>query len=187
MKKANYSDQDRVVSILFESFKDNKSVQYIAGEKENKIRFLMYYSFISCMNHGEVFISEDGEGCALIQFYDKKKFSLRDTYWDLRLIVNTIGITNIPKVLSRESFIKKHYPKEPFSYLWFIGVNPSRQGIGIGTDLLKNVLAYSKDLDRPVYLETSTKRNIPWYIKNGFQVYDTSTRYGFPFYFLKNG
>lgn len=186
MKRATISDQDQVVSILFEAFQDNKSIRYIAGKKENKIRFLMQYSFQSCLNHGEVFISENGECCALLQFFDKKKFSLRDSLWDLKLIFKTVGLANLPKVLSREAFIKKHYPKAKFSYLWFIGVNPRKQSMGTGTELLKHVLEYSKALGRPVYLETSTEKNISWYTKNGFRVYVTTNRFGFPFYFLNN-
>ncbi|ERM83059.1 hypothetical protein P872_06185 [Rhodonellum psychrophilum GCM71 = DSM 17998] len=187
MKRATKSDQEKVVSILVDAFKDNKSILYIAGKEENKIRFLMSYSFVSCLRNGDVFVSKDGESCALLQFFDKKKFSIREIYWDLRLILKTIGLANVAKVLSREAFIKKHYPKENFTYLWFIGVNPKKQGLGAGTELLKNVLEYSQNLRRPVYLETSTKKNIPWYIQNGFQVYETSDRFGFPFYFLKNG
>jgi len=87
--------------------------------------------------------------------------------------------------LARESFIKKHYPKEPFTYLWFIGVIPERQRNGFGSEVLRYVLDYSKSLNRPVYLETSTESNLPWYQKHGLEIYTVSDRFGFPFYFLK--
>src|SRR5690606_40473171 len=120
------------------------------GEEEKKIRFLMQYSFENCMENGEVFISVDGNACAMIQFLDKKKFSWKSTYLDIQLILKTVGLLNISKVLARESFIKKHYPKEPFTYLWFIGVEPESQGKGSGSTILKSVLDYSKKLDRSV-------------------------------------
>ena len=185
MKNAMPSDREKVVDILWKAFKNNKSVNYIAGEEEKKIRFLMQYSFENCMENGEVFISEDGNACAMIQFLDKKKFSWKSTYLDIQLILKTVGISNIPKVLARESFIKKHYPEELFTYLWFIGVKPESQGKGSGSEILNFVLDYSKKLDRPVYLETSTQRNLPWYKAHGFDIYDVSDRFGFPFYFLK--
>jgi len=186
MKIAQHSDRERVVDILWKAFKNNKSVNYIAGEKEKKIRFLMQYSFENCMDNGQVFLSEDENACAMIQFMDKKKSFWKNTYLDIQLILKTVGIPNIPKVLARESFIKKHYPKELFTYLWFIGVEPENQGKGSGSRILKSVLDYSKKLNRPVYLETSTQRNLPWYKAHGFDVYDVSDRFGFPFYFLKN-
>jgi hypothetical protein len=92
MKRATNSDQEKVVSILSQAFKENKSIQYIAGKEERKINFLMQYSFANCLSHGDVFISEDGESCALIQFFDKKKFSLNALIWDLKLILKTVGI-----------------------------------------------------------------------------------------------
>ena len=186
MRKATQNDREKVVTTLLEAFKKNKSVNYIVGKKENKIRYLMEYSFDTCMDSGEVFISDDGNACALIQFQDQKRFSLRNTYLDIQLILKTIGIGNVFRALSRESFIKKHYPKEPFTYLWFVGVNPDKQRNGFGTGILKEITEYSSTLDRPVYLETSTESNLPWYQKHGFEIYDVSERFGFPFYFLKN-
>lgn len=185
MRKATQNDKEKVVCILLKAFKKNKSVNYIAGKEEEKIRYLMEYSFENCIDMGEVFISEDGNACAMIQFQDKKKFSWKSTYLDIQLILKTIGVGNIPKALSRESFIKKHYPKDPFTYLWFVGVNPEKQKNGFGTKILNHVLDYSKTLDRPVYLETSTESNLPWYQKHGLEIYTVSEKFGFPFYFLK--
>lgn len=185
MREATQNDREKVVTILLEAFKKNKSVNYIAGKEEDKIRYLMEYSFENCMDAGEVFISDDGNACAMIQFQDRKKFSLRSAYLDIQLILKTIGISNIPKALARESFIKKHYPKEPFTYLWFVGVIPERQRNGFGSEILKYVMDYSKSLNRPVYLETSTESNLPWYQKYGLDIYTVSDRFGFPFYFLK--
>ncbi|MDO6437013.1 GNAT family N-acetyltransferase [Cyclobacterium sp. 1_MG-2023] len=185
MRKATQNDREKVVTILLKAFKKNKSVNYIAGKEEEKIRYLMEYSFENCIDMGEVFISEDGNACAMIQFQDKKKFSWKSTYLDIQLILKTIGLGNIPKALARESFIKKHYPKEPFTYLWFVGVSPEKQKNGFGTKILEHVLDYSKTLDRPVYLETSTESNLPWYQKHGLEIYTVSEKFGFPFYFLK--
>lgn len=186
MRKATYQDRESIVSILEQAFQNNRSVNYIAGKEEHKIRYLMEYSFENCMDTGEVFISDDGKACAMIQFQDRKKFSWKSTFLDIQLILKTIGLGNIPKALARESFIKKHYPKEPFTYLWFVGVSPERQGHGFGSEILKYVLDYSKALNRPVYLETSTERNLPWYQKHGLEIYSESDRFGFPFYFLKS-
>ena len=185
MRKATQNDREKVVTILLEAFKKNQSVNYIAGKEEKKIRFLMEYSFDSCMDTGEIFISDNENACAMIQFQDRKKFTWKSTYLDIQLILKSIGVGNIPKALARESFIKKHYPKEPFTYLWFIGVTPERQRNGFGSEVLRYVLDYSKTLNRPVYLETSTESNLPWYQKHGLEIYTVSDRFGFPFYFLK--
>jgi ribosomal protein S18 acetylase RimI-like enzyme len=144
MRKATYKDRERVVSILLEAFKNNKSVNYIAGKEEAKIRYLMEYSFDNCMDTGEIYISDNGIACAMIQFHDRKKSLWKSILLDIQLILKTIGVGNIRKALARESFIKKHYPKEPFTYLWFVGVIPERQRNGFGSEILKYVLDYSK-------------------------------------------
>ena len=74
--------------------------------------------------------------------------------------------------MNRESKINKLHPKETFYYLWFIGVDPAEQNKGIGTVLMQQVIDEAKMMNRPIYLEISTLKNIPWYQKFGFVVYD---------------
>jgi hypothetical protein len=186
MTKANYSDKKHVVNILRKSFDDNKSVNYIIKQDKNRIRRitnLMAYSFEMCYSFGNVFLSEDRMGCALVLLPDTKK-NLRSTLLDLSLAVSSIGLTNLRRALTRESKIKKIYPKELIYYLWFIGVEPEAQNKGIGTSLLKEVIEEGTKLNRLVCLETSTERNIPWYKKLGFTIYK-ELHLGYRLYFLK--
>lgn len=60
MRTAEYADKGKIISILTESFFDNKSVNYIVQSDEKvteRIRFLMEYSFELCLISGEVFIT----------------------------------------------------------------------------------------------------------------------------------
>jgi ribosomal protein S18 acetylase RimI-like enzyme len=91
---------------------------------------------------------------------------------DAKLALSVIGLSNIKRAMNRESRINKLHPKEPFYYLWFIGVDPAEQSNGNGTKLLKDVIKEAKSKNRPIYLETSTLKNIPWYEKFGFIIYD---------------
>ena len=75
----------------------------------------MAYSFEVCYRFGEVYLTEDKKACALILFPHKKR-SLSAILLDLDLAFNVIGLSNLNKVLSRESKIKQLYPKEPFYY-----------------------------------------------------------------------
>lgn len=88
------------------------------------------------------------------------------------LIWNSIGVGNIRKALDRENRIGALHPHTPFYHLWFIGVRPDQQGKGSGGKLLNEILLEAGELNRPVYLETSTLRNLPWYEKYGFKIYD---------------
>jgi GNAT superfamily N-acetyltransferase len=125
----------------------------------------MEYSFEICYLFGEVFLSDDGKGCALIVLPEKKKNNLRSILLDLKLIFTCLGLANVQKAMVRESGIKKLHPEAPMYYLWFIGVAQEGQRNGIGSRLLKHVIVEAKSKNRPVYLETSTLKNIPWYEK----------------------
>jgi ribosomal protein S18 acetylase RimI-like enzyme len=131
----------------------------------------MEYSFDTCMASGKVVLSEDKKACALISFPDKKKSTIKSTIADIKLILNGVGVGNISKVLDREKKIGANYPDKNIYYLWYIGVIPESQGRGVGGKLLSDIIDDAKSQERPIYLETSTTENIPFYEKYGLQIY----------------
>lgn len=187
MIRANYKDKKRIVDILTNSFDDNKSVNYIVkqdSKRIDRIRSLMDYSFEMCCMFGDIFLSEDRAGCALIVYPDKQKTNLKSILLNLKLVLNCIGLYNIRKTMSRESKIKKLHPKEPMLYLWFIGVTSESRNKGTGSSLMNDVIEHSRSKQRTIYLETSTLKNIPWYRKFGFTVYN-KLDLGYELFFLK--
>ena len=82
MKRAENNDRDRIVQILVASFRDNKSVNYIIkqdSKKELRLQRLMEYSHDVCKLSGDVFITEDKSGCALIVKPESKKPFIKST------------------------------------------------------------------------------------------------------------
>jgi GNAT superfamily N-acetyltransferase len=65
---------------------------------------------------------------------------------------------------------EKLHPREPHWYLAVIGVEPPRQGEGLGGRLLDAVLDRLDTTPVPAYLETSTASNVAWYRHHGFEV-----------------
>lgn len=174
MKKAQYNNKSLVIDILTKSFDTNQSVNYIVKQDAKRIKrisALMDYSFEVCFLFGDVFLSDDKKACALVTYPDKKKTSLKSILLDIKLILSAVGLKNIKKTLAREAMINKIQPKELKYYLWFIGVNPEYQNEGIGSILLNEIIEDSEQKKRPIYLETSTLNNLPWYKKFGFQIY----------------
>ena len=55
-------------------------------------------------------------------------------------------------------------------YLMVLGVDPDRQGQGIGGRLIAPILARADEERLPVYLETCKERNLAFYRKHGFEV-----------------
>jgi ribosomal protein S18 acetylase RimI-like enzyme len=176
-----------IINILSQSFADNRSVNYIIKQgkyKQKRIEELMDYSYKLSCEFGKAYVSPDKKSCALIMYPDKKRTTVKTILWDIRFILMAIGIGNIKKALHREAIIKEQHPKIPFTYLWFIGTEPSGQGKGIGTALMKQIISDSGKQHRPIILETSTLKNIPWYEKFGFKIYK-ELDFGYKLYCMK--
>jgi ribosomal protein S18 acetylase RimI-like enzyme len=84
----------------------------------------------------------------------------------LRTVTNAIG------ALEKRH---RHHAPEPHFYLSALGVEPERQGTGVGTALMMPVLDRC-DRDRiSAYLETATGRNVLLYERLGFDVVEELT------------
>lgn len=187
MIRATKSDKNLITDILAKSFDDNRSVNYIVKQDKKRtlrLKKLMDYSFDICILFGDIFLSDDKKACALIVHSDRKKTTLQSLGLNLNLVYSVIGISNVKKALNRESRINKLHPKTPIHFLWFLGVDPSAHNRGIGSKLLKEVIEEATSKRRPIYLETSTSKNVPWYKKFGFTVYE-KLDFGFELYCMK--
>ena len=174
MVEATDRDKEMVIEILSSSFDDNKSVNYLIpqdSKRVQRIRELMAYSFDLCRLWGKVVISENRKACALVLFPDRKRTMIRSLLLTGRLIFKSIGFINIAKASKRENRVAANHPDIPIYHLWFLGVLPEQQGRGTGSKLLGELLTDASSMNRPLYLETSTQRNIPWYEKHGFSIY----------------
>lgn len=187
MIKAEAVDKTTVINVLSSSFEDNQSVNFIVSQDEKRIQriqSLMDYSYEICSLFGEVWLSDDKNACGLILYPHQKRTTLKSIWLDIRLIIQAVGLNGISKALKREAKIKNLQPKEEMTYLWFIGVDPEFQQNGIGNKLMKEIITHSNHKNLPVYLETSTLRNIPWYKTLGFHTYN-QLELGYTLFFLK--
>jgi hypothetical protein len=187
MIKASSDNKELIVDILSQSFEDNQSVNYIVKQDnkgKQRTRALMEYSFEICAMFGEIYLSEDKNACALVLYPHQKRTTIKSIWLDLKLIFYCVGLSGLQKTLNRESLIKKMQPKEKMYYLWFIGVVKSNQHSGIGTKLLNELIQDSNSKNLPMYLETSTLKNIPWYESFGFKIYH-ELKLSYTLFFLK--
>ena len=69
---------------------------------------------------------------------------------------------------ARSAMEAQHRPLPDHWYLLYLGVQPQRQGTGIGGALLRPVLEECDRLGTPAYLEASCERNRSLYVRHGF-------------------
>src|SRR5262249_3652067 len=69
--------------------------------------------------------------------------------------------------------MERYHPREPHWYLPLIGVDPSQQGKGHGSALMRHALVPCNRDRVLAYLESTNPRNIPLYERHGFELLGT--------------
>lgn len=169
---AQYINENRkcIIDILCQSFDDNKSVNFVIKQDErrkDRLRFLIEYCFEKALNAGTIYLSEDKQCCAIVIDPERTKTTFKSVWWDIKLLTKSIGLSRAFKVMKREKLSESFNPKQPFVYLWYIGVAPASQGKGLGSVALHEIIV---DQKLPIFLKTSTRRNFSFYEQNGFKM-----------------
>jgi ribosomal protein S18 acetylase RimI-like enzyme len=76
----------------------------------------------------------------------------------------------LPEMMQVFERMSEHHPNEPCWFLPLIGVDPTSQGRGYGSALLRHALDQCDRDNVAAYLESSNPRNIPLYERHGFKV-----------------
>jgi GNAT superfamily N-acetyltransferase len=80
------------------------------------------------------------------------------------------GIARGVKLMQHMEALHARHAPGPHVYLNVLGVDPSRQGRGVGQLLLEPMLARCDAAGRDAYLETANVTNVPFYERNGFEL-----------------
>lgn len=70
---------------------------------------------------------------------------------------------------------RQRHTRGPHFYLSVLGVEPERQGAGLGTALMRPALQLADNAGVPAYVETATGRNVLLYERVGFDVVEELT------------
>jgi GNAT superfamily N-acetyltransferase len=98
--------------------------------------------------------------------------------WRVSLAAQLRQLPGLLKVLGSRTFavmhglgeIEREHPIEPHWYLAVLGTDPSAQGHGLGSALLRSRLSRCDDRRFPAYLESSKESNVSYYERFGFRV-----------------
>jgi ribosomal protein S18 acetylase RimI-like enzyme len=76
----------------------------------------------------------------------------------------------LPTTLRILNLMESMHPHEAHWYLATLGTAVELQGKGVGSALMRPVLAHCDAAGLPCYLESSKERNVPFYRRHGFEV-----------------
>lgn len=87
-----------------------------------------------------------------------------------QVIRETVPPDRIDDLLGTFGEMEQSHPEEPHWHLPMIGVEPHAQGRGLGAALLSHALARCDRDGALAYLESSNPRNVPLYLRHGFEI-----------------
>jgi len=164
--------------MLGRAFFDNPMALYLFPDESSRARPLawMFATFTRyCHLFGEVHTTSGRiDGSAAWLRPDSPAMS-RET-------IVAAGMTEMPQQMGQEPFqrlmvmkslfdeLRQRDASEPHWYLWVLGVDPPRQGQGVGGALMQPVFARADAEGLPCYLEADKAKNVPFYQRHGFEV-----------------
>ncbi len=172
VRRANAADVGVLATTLAHAFDDDPLTRWLFPHEEVRRRKLP--RFFRALLHaslpfGEVYTADD-EQCAAI-WNPPGTFPLG---WvtDARLGLITTRLVGLRILTCAHGllYFAKHHPKEPHWYLQMLGTEPNWQGHGAGSAIMAPVLDLCDRKGDRVYLESSKKRNLPFYERHGFIV-----------------
>jgi ribosomal protein S18 acetylase RimI-like enzyme len=169
VRVADASELDAVLQTLTLAFAIDPPVRYLFS---TPAAFLTGYpAFARAMGgpgaaHGGAWLAEGGAAAALWRPPGVEA----DSEALGELLGSMIEASKLPLMGELAEAVAQYHPHEPHWYLSMVGVDPARQGMGLGSAMLKAGLARVDADGLPAYLESSNPRNVPLYERFGFEV-----------------
>jgi ribosomal protein S18 acetylase RimI-like enzyme len=170
VRRAGAEDRDAVVRALVRAFDADPVANFLLRQDRQRARAfetafdVVFRRLILPAREG--WIADRGAGAAL--WTPPGSWKTARALPEVFGLIRAVGLTRLPRVVASIDEVQRKHPHEPHWYLFAIGVDPSHQGRGVGSALLRAVLAQCDARREPAYLEASTPDNARLYARHGF-------------------
>ncbi len=169
IKTATAADEAGVIGVLTLAFSSDPIARWSQPDPQ---QYLTHFPVIAKAFGGEAFAQKTAyfaDGYAGAALWLPPGFS-PDEETMIGLVERTAPDATKGDIFGVFEEMAKYHPTEPHWYLPLIGVDPSQQGNGIGSALMKHALIPCNRDGTLAYLESSNPRNISLYERYGFKV-----------------
>jgi ribosomal protein S18 acetylase RimI-like enzyme len=163
------ADQARAIAALTMAFVNDPAVRWLFPEARQYLRHFPDFAWAfagRAFDHGMV-DSLEGHSAAALWLSPNVG---PDEAAVGEVLQAGVSEARLPEVFAMLEQMGAFHPTEPHWYLPMIGVDPSEQGSGCGSALLRRGLARCDADGLPAYLESTSLRNVPLYERFGFKV-----------------
>jgi ribosomal protein S18 acetylase RimI-like enzyme len=171
------AQREHAIAVMGRAFVNDPFLRYLAPDDMRRARLTPQFVAIVvtyCLLYGEVWTSPslDGVACWLEPGKTSPTFGriFRTGMLMMPLKFGWAGFQRFNDVINYAETLHKKYAAAPHWYLWGLGVDPAKQGRGVGGALLRPVLERADRAGQICYLETQNEVNLHFYRKYGFEV-----------------
>jgi len=175
VSRATRSEADIVGATLADAFRDDPVFEFLvpADAKGREVRLVTFFTSMArtyLRRDKHVYVGGEGRGAALWSPPGSWRLPPSEIVRETPASIKAFG-RGLPKALRLLTQVEGLHPKEPHHwYLGYLGTRCDSQGQGVGSAMLREVLAQADDTRMPAYLESSNERNLTLYERHGFRV-----------------
>jgi GNAT superfamily N-acetyltransferase len=168
--------RERAVRALARAFLDDPVLSwFFRDDYRRAARLEAVFAFMGSQvwfGHGLSYTTGGVVGAAIWVPPELWRVSLLDQLRMTPGFVSSVGWRALPRALRGFNLMESKHPHDRHYYLPIVGVEPSWQGMGLGTALLQPVLERCDREGAAAYLEATSPRNRSCYERAGFEVID---------------
>lgn len=177
VRRAVTADIPALAGVLSRAFDRDPFYRFLAGDAPER-HARMYEGWLGILrfasaNLAETWTTGDRAGVAVWLPPGDRGPSVLDGFRLLPAMARLAGWRRLRQVSAATDALerrRRHHVPGPHFYLSVLGVDPARQGEGLGTGLLQPILDRCDTERLPAYLETAVGRNVLLYERLGFDV-----------------
>jgi len=173
VRLATRADVHPIAASLALAFEDDPVMAFLFPSRPSRVRRLARFFraglLAQHLSNRACFTDAECAGAALWAPPHRWHFTVAQIVRGAPGFVSALG-TQIPRGLRALATVERAHPHAPHYYLAVLGTRPERQGMGLGSSLLRPILDRCDAEGLGAYLESSKERNIAFYQRHGFEV-----------------
>ena len=159
------------------AFFNDPLMEFMVPDEDKRLKFGNWFfakAIGYCHRWGEVHTDDNQEGGGAWLTPGNTTMStlriLRAGMWQMPFRLGLGGMSRFNKLDGETAKVHKKLVPGNHWYLLMLGVDPEKQGSGIGSAAIDVGAAKAQQAGLPVYLETMTQNNVDYYMKRGFEI-----------------
>src|SRR5919107_898411 len=172
VRPARREDVDALTGVLTRAFHDDPVTRWVYASDARRPHWsqrFFRWELERLLPQDVAWTTDDRAGAALWALPDQWRESPRETLQLFRATLLGV-VPRLPRVLRGLTQVEQRHPAERHLYLAILGVDPARQGEGLGSRLIRPGLELCDREGLPAYLETGKEENLAFYARHGFTV-----------------